>query len=177
MRAEKADIVSDLQTKLSGSPFLLITEYTGLNVAQFSELRVRLGGVGAECRVVKNTFLRKAAKGAGLPDLAELKGQTAVITGSKDVAAAAKVLKTFVSEFQKPLVKGGVLDRALLSSDDVRNIADLPSREILLAQLLGVLQSPAAKLVRLLNEPASALARILKIKADKENETKSTSEG
>jgi len=169
MRAEKADIVTDLQAKLNGSPFLLITEYTGLNVSQFSELRTRLGGAGAECRVVKNTFLRKAAKGAGMPDLGDLKGQTAIILGKKDVAAAAKILKTFVSEFQKPIVKGGVLDHALLSSDDVKTIADLPSREILLAQLLGVLQSPAAKLVRLLNEPASALARILKIKADKEN--------
>jgi len=175
MRAEKIDIVAELQTKLSGSPYLLITEYAGLNVAQFSELRVRLGGAGAECSVVKNTFLRRAAKEAGLPELGELKGQTAIITGKKDVAAAAKVLKTFVAEFQKPVVKAGVLDRALLSSDDIKTIADLPPREILLAQLLGVLQSPAAKLVRLLNEPASALARILKIKADtQENETKGT---
>ncbi len=166
MREEKKDIVADLQAKLNSSPFLLITEYTGLNVSQFADLRGRLGGAGAECRVVKNTFLRKAAKGAGLPELAELKGQTAIITGRNDVAAAAKVLKTFAAEFQKPVVKSGVLDKALLSGDDIRKIADLPSREILLAQLLGVLQSPAAKLVRLLNEPASALARVLKAKAD-----------
>jgi large subunit ribosomal protein L10 len=175
MRAEKTDIVADLQTRLSGSPYLLITEYGGLNVSQFSELRVRLGGAGAECYVVKNTFLRRAAKEAGLLELGELKGQTAIITGKRDVAAAAKVLKTFVSEFQKPVVKSGVLDKALLSSDDIKTIADLPPREILLAQLLGVLQSPAAKLVRLLNEPASALARILKIKADTEQKT--TNEG
>ncbi len=174
MRPEKTNIVTDLQARLASSPFLLITEYTGMKVTQFGELRSRLAGAGAECKVIKNTFLRRAAKEAGLPELGELKGQMAIITGKQDVAAAAKVLKTFVSEFQKPIVKAGVLDHALLSSEDIKSIADLPSREVLLATLLGVLQSPAAKLVRLLNEPASALARILKIKADKqeENETK-----
>jgi large subunit ribosomal protein L10 len=168
MRPEKVNIVQDLLSKLNASPFLFVADYTGLRVDQFSELRIRLAGAGARCHVVKNTFLRRAAKDAGLPELGDLKGQTAIIVGDKDVAAAAKVVKTFVAEFQKPIVKLGVIDRAVVSSDQIKAIADLPAREILLAQLLGVLQAPASRLVRTLNEPASSLARLLQAKAEKD---------
>lgn len=167
MRPEKSIIVDELQSKLNASPYLLVTDYTGLDVGQFTELRKRLSGVNAECHVVKNTFLRKAASNAGLPDMGDLKGQTAVVYGDRDVAAAAKVLKTFVAEFKKPEIKLGIVDRAVITVDQVRTIADLPSRDVLLGQLLGVLQSPAGSLVRLLNEPASALARVLKAKAER----------
>jgi len=168
MRPEKASIVEDIQAKLNASPFLLVTDYTGLKVDQFSELRNRLAGAGAECKVVKNTFLRRAAKDAGLPDVGELKGQTAIIIGEKDVAAAAKVLKSFTAEFQKPIVRVGVVDRVVVTGDQIKAIADLPAREVLLSQLLGMLQSPAQTLVRLLNEPASALARVLKAKSEQQ---------
>jgi large subunit ribosomal protein L10 len=168
MRPEKLNVVEDLLTKLNASPFLFVTDYTGLRVDQFSELRIRLANAGARCHVVKNTFLRRAAKDAGLPELGELKGQTAIIVGDKDVAAAAKIVKTFVGEFQKPVVKLGVIDRAVVSSDQIKAIADLPAREVLLAQLLGVLQAPASALVRTLNEPASSLARLLQAKATKD---------
>jgi len=172
MRPEKITIVEDLQAKLNASPFVLVTDYTGLRVDQFSILRNRLADSGAECKVVKNTFLRRAMSDAGLPDIStDLKGQTAIVIGEKDVAAAAKVLKTFVSEFKKPEVKLGVVDRMVVSADQINAIADLPSREILLGQLLGVMQAPASTLVRLLNEPASALARVLKAKADAAGET------
>src|SRR5581483_4648464 len=166
MRPEKTSVVEDLQAKLNASPFLFVADYTGLKVDQFSELRNRLAGVGARCHVVKNTFLRRAAKDAGLPDVGELKGQTAIIVGDKDVAAAAKILKSYAAEFQEPVMKVGVIDRAVVSTDQIKAIADLPAREVLLAQLLGVLQSPAAKLVRTLNEPASALARVLQAKSE-----------
>ena len=168
MHPDKAIIVANLNQKLNASPFLFITDYTGLKVDQFSELRTRLYNVGAKCQVVKNSFLRLAIKEAGLPELGELAGQTAIVTGDKDVAAAAKVLKTFAAEFQKPAVKGGVVDRLVVSKEQIQTIADLPSREVLLATLLGVLQAPASKLVRLLNEPASQLARVLQAKADKD---------
>jgi len=167
MHPDKATIVANLNQRLNASPFLFITDYTGLKVDQFAELRTRLYNVGAKCQVVKNSFLRLAIKEAGLPELGELAGQTAIVTGDKDVAAAAKVLKTFASEFQKPTVKVGVVDRLVVSKEQIQTIADLPSREVLLAQLLGVLQAPASKLVRLLNEPASQLARALKAKAEK----------
>jgi large subunit ribosomal protein L10 len=167
MHPDKAIIVANLNQKLNASPFLFVTDYTGLKVDQFAELRTRLYNVGAKCQVVKNSFLRLAIKEAGLPELGELAGQTAIVTGDKDVAAAAKVLKTFAAEFQKPAVKVGVVDRLVVSKEQIQTIADLPSREVLLSQLLGVLQAPASKLVRLLNEPASQLARVLKAKAEK----------
>jgi len=168
MHPAKATIVEDLQKKLNASPFLFVADYTGLKVSQFAELRNRLHATGARCHVVKNTFLRKAAKEAGLPELAELKGQTAIIVGDKDVAAAAKVLKNFTAEFKKPEVKTGVVDKIVVSTEQIAAIADLPSREVLLATLLGVLNAPASKLVRVLNEPASSLARLLKAKAEKD---------
>ncbi len=169
MRPEKANIVEDLQSKLKGTPFVLVTDYTGLKVGQFTELRNRLANAGAECRVVKNTFLRRAAKEIGLPEFgAELKGQTAVVIGEQDVVAAAKVLKTFAAEFQKPVVKTGIVDKVVVSTAQIAALADLPSREALLAQFLGVLQAPASKLVRTLNEPAAALARVLQAHADQQ---------
>src|SRR5260221_12024045 len=127
MHPAKATIVEDFQTKLNASPFLFITEYTGLKVGQFAELRTRLWNAGARCHVVKNTFLRRAAKEAGLPELADLKGQTAIIVGDKDVAAAAKVLKNFTAEFKKPEVKTGIVDRLSEPPSRFKATAALPT--------------------------------------------------
>jgi large subunit ribosomal protein L10 len=169
MRPEKATIVEDLSTRLNASPFLIVTEYTGMNVLQFSELRSRLAGAGAQCRVVKNTFLRKAAAEVGYPDLAEsLSGQTAIVTGESDVCAAAKILKGFSAEFQKPSVRIGVLDKAIISKEQIRELADLPPKAVLRSLLLGVLKSPLQKLVTVLNEPGASLARLLKARMEKE---------
>jgi large subunit ribosomal protein L10 len=170
MRAEKTSIVDDLATRLNQSPFLIVTEYTGMNVLQFYELRSRLAGAGAQCRVVKNTFLRRAAAEVGYPDLSDnLSGQTAIVTGRSDVCAAAKILKGFAAEFQKPAVRIGVLDNAIISKEQIRALADLPPKEILQSLLLGVLKSPLQKLVTLLNEPGASLARLLKARLDKES--------
>ncbi|MFN2541435.1 MAG: 50S ribosomal protein L10 [Chthoniobacterales bacterium] len=169
MRPEKASIVSDISEKLNRTAFVLVTDYQRMKVNDFGELRNRLATAGAEMHVVKNNFLKRAMADSGLPDVPEqLVGQTAVITGEKDLAPIAKILKTFASEFKLAALKMGVVDRAVLSRSDLEQLADLPSREVLQAQLLGLLLSPATKLVRLLNEPASALARLLKAKADKE---------
>ena len=171
MRPEKTTIVDDLSARLNASPFLIVTEYTGMNVTQFSELRIRLAGAGARCKVVKNTFLRRAAAEVGYPDLAaDLNGQTAIVTGESDVCAAAKILKNFSTEFHKPSVKVGVLDRAIISKEQIRALADLPPKEVLQAYLLGVLKAPLQKLVMLLNEPASSLARLLNARIEKEGE-------
>ena len=168
MHPDKATIVDHLQVRLNDASFMFVTDYTGLKVGQFSELRNRLWNAGATCSVVKNTFLRRAAASAGLPELGELKGQSAIIVGNRDVAAAAKVLKTFSAEFKKPSLKIGIVDKAVVSAEQIGAIADLPSRDVLLATLLGVLNAPASKLVRVLNEPASSLARLLKAKAEKD---------
>jgi len=169
MKAEKTEMIAALLEKVNASPFLLVVDYTGLTVDKFEELRKRLRKAGAEMHVYKNNLIRKAAEQAGYPaELNDsLSGQSAFVTGEKDVCAAAKVMKTFAKEFEKPQVKAGVLDGQYLAAEGVQALADLPSREVLLAKLLGTLQAPAGQLVRLLNEPAASLARVLQAKADK----------
>lgn len=168
MKAEKTDLIAHLLEKVNASPFLFVVDYTGLTVDKFEQLRERLRGAGAEMHVYKNTLVKKAAEQAGYPEElgTALTGQSAVVTGAKDVCAAAKVMKTFAAEFEKPKMKAGVLDGKYLTPEGLQALADLPSREILLATLLGVLQAPASKLVRLLNEPAASLARVLKAKGE-----------
>jgi large subunit ribosomal protein L10 len=168
MRPEKTSIVSDLAGKLNRSPFLLLTDYQRMKVDQFGELRNRLAPAGAEMRVVKNSFLKRAMSDSGFPDVAEnLSGQTAIVLGEKDVAPVAKILKTFAAEFKTATLKIGVVDKSVLSAQEVELLAELPSRDILLGQLLGLLLSPMAQLARLLNEPGASLARLLNAKAEK----------
>jgi len=169
MRPEKTNIVSDLSEKLKRSPFVIVTDYQRMKVADFSELRSRLAPTGAEMHVVKNNFLKRAMADSGFPDVSDqLVGQTAIVTGENDVAPVAKIFKTFATEFKIAAVRIGFIDRAVLSTAELETLADLPPRETLQAQLLGLLLSPATRLVRLLNEPASALARLLKAKTEKE---------
>jgi len=169
MRPEKANIVSDLAARLTRSPFVLVTDYQRMKVDQFGDLRSRLAPAGAEVRVVKNSFLKRAMSDSGLPDVTDkLSGQTAIVMGERDVAPVAKILKAFAAEFKIAALKIGVIDKSVLSAQEIEALADLPPREVLLAQLLGLLMSPATKLVRLLNEPGASLARLLNAKAQKE---------
>lgn len=169
MRPEKASIVSELSEALKRSPFVLVTDYRGMKVSNFSELRTRLASTGAEVHVVKNSFLKLAMTDSCFPEVADqFAGQSAVVTGEADVAPVAKIFKTFATEFKLAALKVGFVDRAVLSTADLETLADLPAREILQAQLLGLLLSPATRLVRLFNEPGAALARLLNAKAEKE---------
>jgi large subunit ribosomal protein L10 len=168
MRTEKTSIANEVKSRLEGAPFIILTDFTGLTVQGFSELRGRLAKSNARAMVVKNSLLRLTLKELKQPDLnGALQGPTAVVFGEKDVAAAANVLKTFVKEFKKLKIKAGILDRAVLSANDIDALAELPSREVLMAQLLGVLQAPATKFVRLVNTPASQLVQVLKAKSEK----------
>ena len=172
MRPEKTSIVSDLSERLKRSPFVLVTDYQHMKVGDFGELRSRLAPAGAEVHVVKNNFLKRAMSDSGFPDVSDkLVGQTAVVTGEKDLAPVAKIFKTFAAEFKIAALKIGFVDRAVLSTADLETLAELPPREILQAQLLGLLLSPATHLVRLLNEPASRLARLLKVKSQQHERT------
>ena len=169
MRPEKANIVSELSEALKRSTFVLVTDYRGMKVSSFSELRSRLTPTHAEVHVVKNSFLKLAMADSGFPEVADqLAGQTAVVTGEADVAPVAKIFKSFATEFKLAALKVGFVDRAVLSTAELETLAELPTREILQAQLLGLLLSPATRLVRLFNEPGAALARLLNAKAEKE---------
>jgi large subunit ribosomal protein L10 len=168
MRAEKQNITSEYLARLNASPFFIVVDYRGLKVAPMTELRKRLFKVGAELHVVKNSIFRLAAKESGVGDLkSTLTGQLAVITGQKDVSAAAKVLKTFSSEFDKPKIRFGCLNNQPLTTADVIALADLPSLDVLRAKLLGLLNAPATKLVSVINAPGAQLARVIQAKVDK----------
>jgi large subunit ribosomal protein L10 len=158
-----------LSEALKRSPFVLVTDYRGMKVADFGELRNRLAPARAEVHVVKNNFLKLAMADSGFPKVDDqFAGQTAVVTGEADVAPVAKIFKTFATEFKLAALRVGFVDRAVLSTAELETLAELPAREILQAQLLGLLLSPATRLVRLFNEPAAALARLLSAKAKKE---------
>lgn len=167
MRAEKTIISSEYVARLNQSPFFIVVDYTGLKVGPMTELRKRLHKAGAEIHVVKNTIFRIAAKEAGVVDLAgSLTGQMAVVTGQRDVSAAAKVLKTFSSEFEKPKTRFGFLNNQRLEPAALTELAELPPLEILRGKFLGLLNTPATRLVALLNTPGSQLARVLQAKVD-----------
>jgi len=168
MRPEKNLVINEIKARVDKTPYVLLTDYTGMQVPQFNELRNRLSGAKAELRVVKNTLLRRALKDSNLPDLESfLHGQSAVIMGDSDVSAAAKVLKNFTAEFKKPQLKVGILDKAVLDVAQITALADLPSKDVLQAKLLGLLMAPASTLVRLINTPASQIAQVLKAHSDK----------
>lgn len=167
MRAEKKLITQEYITRLNASPFFIVVNYQGLKVGPMTELRKRLNKAGAEIHIVKNSIFLIAVKEAGLVDFSgTLVGQMAVVTGQKDVSAAAKVVKTFASEFEKPKVQFGYLNNQRLEAADLLALADLPSIEVLRSKLLGVLNAPATKLVVLLNTPGSQLARVIKAKSE-----------
>lgn len=168
MRAEKQSISADYVARLNQSPFFIVVDFQGLKVGPMTELRKRLFKVGAEIHVVKNSIFRIAAKQTGVADLTgSLAGMMAVVTGPKDVSSAAKVLKTFASEFEKPKIKFGYLASKRMELAEIVALADLPPIEILRGKLLGVLKAPGTKLVQLLNTPATQLARVLQAKVQK----------
>src|SRR6266581_2808544 len=168
MRAEKQFISQEYVKRLNASPFFLVVEYTGLKVGPITELRKRLHKAGAEIHVVKNSLFKLAAKEAGVADFnGALGGQLAVVTGQKDVSSAAKVVKTFQKEFEKPKIRFGYLNNQRLEAADILTLADLPSLEVIRARLLGVINAPATRLAQVIQAPAASLARVLKAKAEK----------
>jgi large subunit ribosomal protein L10 len=171
MRAEKQIISSEYVARINASPYFIVVDYRGLKVGPITELRKRLSKAGAEMRVVKNSIFRLAVKEAGVADLGtSLTGQLAVVTGQRDVASAAKVVKTFSAEFDKPKVRFGYLKNQRLESADIIALADLPSLEVLRSKLLGVIKAPATKLATVLAAPGTQLVRVLQARVEKGGE-------
>jgi large subunit ribosomal protein L10 len=171
MKEEKQILVDALKESVHSSPFLYVVDFTGLTVKRFTELRNRLAAANSELHVFKNTLIRRVGQALDFPEALAtiLAGQSAVVYGQEEAPAVAKILKNFQAEFEKPAIKGGVLDGRFLTADNVKALANLPGKDQLRAQLLGLFNAPASQLVRTLNEPASALARVLKAWHDKQN--------
>ena len=168
MRAEKKFLTSEYVARLNASPFFIVVGYQGLKVSHLSELRKRLTQAGAEVHVVKNTVFAVAAKEAGIADIGgSLAGQVAVVTGKKDIYAAAKVVKNFAAEFDKLKLKFGYLGNQRLDDASILALADLPSLDVLRAKLLGLFNAPATKLVTLINTPGTQLAQVIQAKSEK----------
>lgn len=149
-RTEKEQLVNDLRAKLEGAKSLYYTDFTGLNVKRMTELRRRLKRAGVDYVVIKNTLALRAVNESGLVG-ERLKGPTGLVLGT-DPVIAAKVLTDFAKEFeQKPAVKGGLLEGKAVDAAQVKQLASLPSREQMLAELGAGLQSPMAAFVGALN--------------------------
>jgi large subunit ribosomal protein L10 len=152
MRVEKQYLIDEVSTHLKKSDYVILANFDKVTVSDVAELRKRLAAEKAEFHVVKNSSLRVAVKALGLPELdASLTGPTAIIVGGKNSAGVAKILKKFVEEKQKLVVKVGVLDKKLISAGDLSKMAELPSFEALRSQLLGLLTQNAASFVRVLD--------------------------
>lgn len=141
-KAEKESIVLEIKEKLETSKVAVLTDYRGLNVAEATKLRRRLREAGCEFKIAKNTLTNLAASRVGLEGLEPfLEGQVAIAFGA-DPVMPAKILSEFIREIKKMEIKAGVLDGKVIDAKGVKALADLPPREVLLAMVLGGMQTP-----------------------------------
>lgn len=160
-RADKATAVADIAEQFRASTATVITEYRGLTVANLAELRRSLAG-SATYSVAKNTLVKRAASEAGVEGLDELfVGPTAIAFVSGEAVDAAKAIKTFAKDHKALVIKGGYMDGRPLTVAEVQHIADLESREVLLAKLAGAMKANLAKAAGLFSAPASQVARLV----------------
>ncbi len=151
VRPEKVAVIDEVAERVATTSTAVVTEYRGMTVAQISTLRRRLSALGADYKVFKNTLVRRAISGTSVEPLSEfLDGPTAIAFIDGDVSAVAKALRDFTKESPALIVKGGVLDGRSLSSAELSALAELPSRDVLLAQLAGLLASPLRTMAGLL---------------------------
>jgi large subunit ribosomal protein L10 len=159
-QADKATAVADIAEQFKSSTATVITEYRGLTVANLAELRRSLSG-SATYSVAKNTLIKRAASEAGVEGLDELfVGPTAIAFVSGEAVDAAKAIKKFAKDHKALVIKGGYMDGRALTVAEVERIADLESREVLLAKLAGAMKANLSKAAALFNAPASQVARL-----------------
>jgi large subunit ribosomal protein L10 len=168
IRPEKKSIAAELDQRVAGALYMILTDYTGMDMPQTTELKQSLRDQEASFSVVNNRMLNRALE-TDASDL--LKGQTAMIYGSGDVVEVAKVIKKFTAANQKPAIKGGFLEGKAISAADVIDLAQLPSKDVLRAILLGTLQAPCSQLVGVMDQKVASLVYVLDaVKTKKEQE-------
>ena len=172
-KAEKAATVADITARLKASSTAVLADYRGMTVGQMRELRSKLRGGGIEMVVVKNTLARRAARAAGYEPLsAELVGPVAMLFALDDVSAPARILNEYIRANRKMVIKAGLLEGQVIKADAVTELADLPSREVLLSRLLGAMQAPLGNLASVLQAPVVKLARTLDaLRSQKESQS------
>lgn len=164
----KVEILDQYNDWLEKSGAVFLTEYTGLNMKEIDELRANIREAGGEFHVIKNTLGKMAFEKAGYSDNDFFVGSTAIGFAFEDAPGVAKVLSDFAKESDFVKIKGGYLGTDLMDAGQVKALAALPPLPVLRAQLLGVLQAPASKLVRTLAEPGRSLAAVIKARSEQE---------
>lgn len=172
LREKETAIINDLKNKLDSARLSVLTDFRGLNVKEISELRNRLRSEGIEYKVVKNTLIKLAIKDINLSSLNEhLNGPTAIAIDLNNTISLAKALIDFDKKYKKIDIKAGVLQGRVIEASKIKELANLPSKEILLAKLVMTLNSPITNIVNVLSSPARSLVMCLRaIKEQKEKE-------
>ena len=166
-REDKVAEVAEVRDRLAGSAATLLTHYRGLSVKDMAQLRTDLRAANAELRVVKNTLAKRAAADAGMEGLDDLfEGPTSLVFCAEDPVGPAKALKAFAKEHPDLVVRGGYLDGAVMNAEETARLADLSSREELLAKLAGLMQGALSGFARLLQSPIAQQARLLQALVD-----------
>ena len=165
--AKRAQVES-IRELLESCTAVVSTDYTGLSVQSMTELRRSLRGNGVGFRVVKNTLTHLAADAAGKPGMKEIvEGPTGIAFSLDDPVAPAKAIREFIRSSRSPMtIRGGLLGEQVLSASEVDRLADVPSRDQLIAQLMGQLMAPVTSLAYVLDAPVASLARVLQRKID-----------
>jgi large subunit ribosomal protein L10 len=166
LRAKKAEIVDSLRGVFSDAGVVVVTHYQGMSVAEVTELRRGMREAGARFRVTKNRLAKIALADTPYSSLADLFTGPTAIAFSSDPVAAPKAAVGYAKRNEKLAIIGGALNGSLLTSEQVRALADLPSIDQVRARLVGLLTTPAARLVSLLQAPGGQLARVLAAHAD-----------
>lgn len=171
-RAEKAQEIASLSEKFGRAKAAFLVDYKGMTVEQVTDLRKKLGPAESEMKVVRNTLaIRALSEHPKTKDAMEstLVGTNAIVFVYGDASASAKLLTEFTKTVEQLQVKGGVMDGSRLDASDVKALASLPGKDVLRAQLLGLMQAPASKFVRTLAAVPSGFARVLQAHHDKQN--------
>jgi len=162
VKKEKELKVEELTNKIKRNSGIVLTEYQGLTVAEISELRSQLRNIKCEYTVVKNTLSRIALKNAGLEDFSKyFEGPTAITIENGDPVAPAKILMNFAKTHAKLKIKAGVLENRVISASEIKVLSELPSKEVLIAKLLGTIQAPISKLVNVLAANIRSIVNVL----------------
>jgi large subunit ribosomal protein L10 len=158
---QKQAMVSEVSAKLAGAQAIIVAEYRGLDVERVTQLRSKARKSGVYLRVLKDTLARRAVKGTPFEKLSEQMFGPLMYGISTDPVAGAKVLSEFAKENELFVIKAGAMPNAIMSAKDIKALASLPSREVLIATLLGTMQAPVTKLVRTMNEVPGRFVRTL----------------
>jgi large subunit ribosomal protein L10 len=164
-------MVSEVATKLQGAQAVIVAEYRGLNVELVTQLRTKARKSGLYLRVLKNTLARRAIQGTPFEKLTDEMYGPLMYGIAQDPVAGAKVMSEFAKDNELFVIKAGAMPGSLMSAKDVKALALLPSREELLAKLMGTMQAPVAKLVRTMNEVPARFARTLAAVKDQREKT------